>query len=165
MTISKRNKNDIDIYTIESDHLKASLAPALGGKIISLYNKHLQKEFLSTQFVYNKEEDSYTCPAGETLTSLGTWHYKKGDAGETSYRFKTYRTDACKTCALKNQCTKLPKRIIHRSEYQDAQDDCLPLLAAPQIAQTAHHPITLAVRRVVRLPENSVTPRMLTLAG
>ncbi|MBK7290766.1 MAG: hypothetical protein IPI78_11425 [Chitinophagaceae bacterium] len=27
-----------------------------------------------------------------------------------------------KTCGLKQQCTKLPKRIIHRSEYQDAVD-------------------------------------------
>jgi transposase len=84
--------------------------------------KHLQKEFLSTQFVYNKEQDSYTCSAGETLTSLNTWHYKKGDAGETSYRFKTYRTSACKSCSLKKYCTKLNKRIIHRSEYQDAVD-------------------------------------------
>ena len=84
--------------------------------------KHLQKEFLSTQFDYDKEEDSYTCPAGETLTSLGTWHYKKGDAGETSYRFKTYRTNGCKNCSLKKNCTKLNKRIIHRSEYQDAVD-------------------------------------------
>ena len=82
--------------------------------------KHLQKEFLSTQFIYNKEEDSYTCPAGETLTSLGTWHNKKGEAGETSYRFKTYRTDGCKKCSLRLHCTKLNKRIIHRSEYQDA---------------------------------------------
>ena len=56
------------------------------------------------------------------LTSLGTWHHKKGEANETSYRFKTYRTNACKTCTLKHQCTKLPKRIIHRSEYQDAVD-------------------------------------------
>ena len=84
--------------------------------------KHLQKEFLSEQFIYNKAQDSYTCPAGETLTSLGTWHNKKGDAGETSYRFKTYRTEGCKTCALKINCTKLEKRIIHRSEYQDAVD-------------------------------------------
>lgn len=84
--------------------------------------KHLQKEFLSTQFIYNREEDSYTCPAGQTLTSLGTWHNKRGDAGETSYRFKTYRTDGCKTCSLKKHCTKLNKRIIHRSEYQDAVD-------------------------------------------
>jgi transposase len=84
--------------------------------------KHLQKEFLSTQFNYNKGEDSYTCPAGATLTTLNTWHNKKGEAGETSYRFKTYRTAACKNCSLKKHCTKLNKRIIHRSEYQDAVD-------------------------------------------
>lgn len=84
--------------------------------------KHLQKEFLSTQFIYHKENDSYTCPAGETLISLGTWHNKRGDAGETSYRFKTYRTNGCKNCSLKKHCTKLNKRIIHRSEYQDAVD-------------------------------------------
>ena len=84
--------------------------------------KHIATEFLSENFEYDKQSDSYTCPAGATLTSLGTWHNKKGEANETSYRFKTYRTDACKICPLKNQCTKLPKRIIHRSEYQDAVD-------------------------------------------
>lgn len=84
--------------------------------------KHLKKEFLSEQFIYNSETDSYICPAGETLTTLGTWHHKKGDAGETSYRFKTYRTNGCTTCALKSKCTKLNKRIIQRSEYQEAVD-------------------------------------------
>ena len=84
--------------------------------------KHIETAFLSENFNYNKLTDSYTCPAGQTLTSLGTWHNKKGEANETSYRFKTYRTDGCKTCPLKSQCTKLPKRIIHRSEYQDAVD-------------------------------------------
>jgi transposase len=84
--------------------------------------KHIANEFLSENFEYDKITDSYICPAGAVLTSLGTWHNKKGEANETSYRFKTYRTDACKTCALKHQCTKLPKRIIHRSEYQDAVD-------------------------------------------
>jgi transposase len=84
--------------------------------------KHIANEFLSESFSYDKAADTYTCPAGAVLTSLGTWHNKKGEANETSYRFKTYRTDACKTCTLKNQCTKLPKRIIHRSEYQDAVD-------------------------------------------
>ena len=84
--------------------------------------KHIANEFLAESFNYNKLTDSYTCPAGAVLTSLGTWHNKKGEANETSYRFKTYRTEACKTCPLKNQCTKLPKRIIQRSEYQDAAD-------------------------------------------
>lgn len=72
--------------------------------------KHLQKEFLSEQFIYNKEQDSYTCPVGEALTSLGTWHNKNGDAGETSYRFKTYRTEGCIDCALKVHCTKLLRK-------------------------------------------------------
>ena len=84
--------------------------------------KHIDNEFLAESFEYNKLTDSYRCPAGAVLTSLGTWHNKKGEANETSYRFKTYRTDACKTCALKNKCTKLPKRIVQRSEYQDAVD-------------------------------------------
>jgi len=84
--------------------------------------KHIANEFLAESFSYDKAADTYTCPAGAVLTSLGTWHNKKGEANETSYRFKTYRTTACKTCALKDQCTKLPKRIIQRSEYQDAVD-------------------------------------------
>lgn len=84
--------------------------------------KHIATEFLSENFEYDKQTDSYICPAGATLTSLGTWHNKKGEANETSYRFKTYRTDACKTCPLKSKCTKLNKRIIQRSEYQDAVD-------------------------------------------
>ena len=84
--------------------------------------KHIANEFLAESFTYNKASDSYTCPEGAVLTSLGTWHNKKGEASETSYRFKTYRTDACKSCGLKGQCTVLPKRIIHRSEYQDAID-------------------------------------------
>ena len=84
--------------------------------------KHIAHEFLAERFDYAKATDTYICPAGATLNSLGTWHNKKGEANETSFRFKTYRTDACKTCTLKNQCTKLPKRIIQRSEYQDAVD-------------------------------------------
>ena len=84
--------------------------------------KHISNDFLAESFSYDKATDTYTCPAGDLLTSLGTWHNKNGEAVETSYRFKTYRTDACKTCALKDQCTKLPKRIIQRSEHQDAVD-------------------------------------------
>lgn len=84
--------------------------------------KHIANEFLVESFSYHKPTDTYTCPAGSELTSTGTWHHKKGEANETSYRFKTYRTNACKTCPLKTQCTKLPRRIIQRSEYQDAVD-------------------------------------------
>lgn len=84
--------------------------------------KHIANEFLVESFSYDQSTDSYTCPTGAVLTTLGNWHNKKGEAHETSYRFKTYRTAACKTCHLKSRCTKLPKRIIQRSEYQDAVD-------------------------------------------
>jgi transposase len=84
--------------------------------------KHIASEFLAESFEYDKATDTYICPAGAALTSTGRWHNKRGEANETSYRFKTYRTNACKTCPLKRQCTKLPKRIIQRSEYQDAVD-------------------------------------------
>jgi len=106
-----------ELYQCQQEHLITHVAYKEQPSV-----KHIDTEFLSENFDYNKQTDSYTCPAGATLTSLGTWHNKKGEANETSYRFKTYRTDACKTCPLKSQCTKLPKRIIHRSEYQDAVD-------------------------------------------
>jgi transposase len=96
--------------------------------------KHIANEFLAESFDYDPLTDSYTCPAGAVLTSLGTWHNKIGEANETSYRFKTYRTDACKTCPLKKQCTKLNKRIIQRSEYQDAVD-----INDNNIKQTPHY--------------------------
>lgn len=46
--ISKSMTNGIEILTVETDHLKFSIVPALGGKILSIYNKHLKKEFLWT---------------------------------------------------------------------------------------------------------------------
>ena len=127
--MSLNKEDDIDVLADKGYHTGAELQQCHDDSITTYVAfkeqpsvKHLQREFLSEQFIYNKEEDTYTCPVGETLTTLGTWHQKKGDAGETSYRFKTYRTDGCKSCKLKSQCTKLNKRIIHRSEYQDAVD-------------------------------------------
>ncbi len=46
--IPKRIKNGIEILTLENDHLIASITPTIGGKITSVFNKHLQKEFLWT---------------------------------------------------------------------------------------------------------------------
>lgn len=44
--IAQSLTNGIEILTVESDHLIFSIAPALGGKILNIYNKHLAKEFL-----------------------------------------------------------------------------------------------------------------------
>jgi hypothetical protein len=60
--------------------------------------KHIATEFLAENFNYDKATDSYTCQAGAILATMGTWHNKKGEAQETSFRFKTYRTNESKNC-------------------------------------------------------------------
>jgi len=44
--ILKSLTNGTEILTNETSHLIYSIAPAVGGKIVSIYNKHLKKEFL-----------------------------------------------------------------------------------------------------------------------
>ncbi len=44
--ISKKEENGITILAIENDRIRAEIAPELGGKFTSVYNKLLKKEFL-----------------------------------------------------------------------------------------------------------------------
>ncbi|HCN82090.1 MAG TPA: hypothetical protein DIT07_00490, partial [Sphingobacteriaceae bacterium] len=46
MIVSKSRINNVEVLTGENDHIKFVIAPAAGGKILSIYNKILQKEFL-----------------------------------------------------------------------------------------------------------------------
>ncbi len=46
--ITKHIINGIEIITLETNHFLVSIAPSLGGKITSVFNKRLQKEFLWT---------------------------------------------------------------------------------------------------------------------
>ena len=48
MRFSRSFINGIEIFTGENDHIKFKIAPVIGGKIVSVYNKHLHKEFLWT---------------------------------------------------------------------------------------------------------------------
>jgi hypothetical protein len=61
MVISKRfNIIGIEILTLENDCLKTEIVPALGGKILSVFNKLLNKEFL-------------WCDRNLQLTTQNTW--------------------------------------------------------------------------------------------
>ena len=51
-------------------------------------------------FSYDKDLDRYTCPAGETLTSNGSWYYKR------LVSIKHYKTKACLGCPFFARCTK-----------------------------------------------------------
>ncbi len=64
-----------------------------------------------SQFTYNDQDDTYTCPVGKLLT------YK----GINSQGYRQYQSDRhdCKQCPFKDQCTKGPSRIVlrHLLEY------------------------------------------------
>ena len=75
--------------------------------------------FPITSFVYNVENNSYTCPAGEMLTTNGTWLTHSSKGYKSAYKFQRYNTRKCKTCELQPQCTKSKNngRNIDRSEF------------------------------------------------
>jgi transposase len=65
--------------------------------------------FSRDAFRYDEGSDSWTCPAGQTLT-----RYKSSQTEQTHY----YTTKACAGCALKAQCTTAAGRSIARSFYE-----------------------------------------------
>jgi len=85
-----------------------------------------QPEYLVSKFTYNKENNTYICPQGQTLTTTGSWHKKTTASEKTSYLYQKYRTAACKTCPVKEQCTsRAGGREIDRSQYADAVEENL----------------------------------------
>lgn len=64
-------------------------------------------------FDYDPQRDSYRCPQGHGLTSNGNWYRAR------NYRFKQYRTKACRHCPVRSQCTSAKQngKILQRSEF------------------------------------------------
>jgi transposase len=62
--------------------------------------------FGKQDFIYNAEDNTYRCPAGEVLT----WHFTSVEMGMTLH---AYWTTKCDRCPLRGQCTssKEPRRI------------------------------------------------------
>ncbi len=92
-------------------------------EIVNSNAKGTTPAYLVTKFIYNKDEDTYTCPAGQILRTKGTWHTKKRNEN-FFYQFKKYRTPECKTCPVKNLCTGRVEggREIERSQYAESSE-------------------------------------------
>ena len=76
-------------------------------------------DFAMESFVYDKKQDTYTCPAGELMQTNGKWYNKTLKNGRKSYQVKHYKTKACNGCHLRTQCTiNKHGRLIERTEYQ-----------------------------------------------
>jgi len=75
--------------------------------------------FSMEAFTYDKKNDTYTCPANETLITNGKWYNKNLSNGRKPYRVKHYKTKACTNCKLQTKCTKsIRGRYIERTEFQ-----------------------------------------------
>lgn len=69
-------------------------------------------------FEYNKQNDTYICPAGAMLTTNGTIYKKR------KHRVKHYKTTACQGCIQRDKCTENKRgRFIERSIYQEALEE------------------------------------------
>jgi len=81
-------------------------------------------DYYGNHFTYNTENDTYTCPQGQTMTTNGSW-YKKVSRNSTSL-VRHFKTKACRECPVRDLCTTSPKergRVIERSQYQQAVEE------------------------------------------
>jgi transposase len=69
--------------------------------------------FPKSQFVYEKEQDQYRCPAGEVLRFHSTSEKKQAS---------NYVGVNCGGCALKSSCTNAKARWVTRHKYEEALD-------------------------------------------
>jgi transposase/macrodomain Ter protein organizer (MatP/YcbG family) len=97
-----------------------------------------QGRFGKQDFVYLPEEDVYRCPAGEHLKYYFT-------ATEHGQQLRRYWTNACRTCAIKHQCTTGHERRITRWEHEHVVEAVQQRLdanpqAMRQRRETVEHP-------------------------
>ena len=73
--------------------------------------------FIKQDFIYDAQNDVYTCPAGQTLTKGAHRSDRRSD-------INLYRhLSACFSCHLKPRCTTEKLRRIRRWEQEDILDD------------------------------------------
>jgi hypothetical protein len=79
------------------------------------FDADFDKAYNVSEFTYNKEQDSYTCPAGQTLKEK--WKLVQ----QKSLQSTTIQNQNCKNCAVKDACTKAKyQRIIERHKFDEA---------------------------------------------
>lgn len=116
--VDKGYHNGREIQQVTDAGIISIVAPS---EIVNSNSHGTTPAYVVTNFVYNSQDDTYTCPQGNTLSTTGSWHKKSRDQ-KSSYQFKKYRTPDCKTCPAKHLCTGRTKggREIERSEFATA---------------------------------------------
>ena len=95
-----------------ADQLGIKVMVAIPGKPAS--SQAPDPDYNVENFIYNENDNTYTCPQGHTLTTNGTWH--KSNSGS---QFQQYRTSQCKDCPVREKCTRSKKngKILQRRIY------------------------------------------------
>jgi transposase len=89
--------------------------------------------FSRDDFIFDKEHNVYTCPAGKTLTTTGTL---VNDGETLLYRASTRD---CRNCLFKAQCCpKTPFRRVPRSIYEEARDVARALAKTEAFERSRH---------------------------
>lgn len=71
-------------------------------------------------FLYNNQNDTYTCPEGNILRTNKKWYTKNSGKYRANIRVQHYKSKACKSCPSLKLCTNNTRgrgRVIERSEY------------------------------------------------
>jgi len=85
------------------------------------------KAYGKNVFIYDDDEDTYTCPDQKQLRSNGQWYKKKGSPYRKAINFKRYKLPfkVCNSCSHKLECAGAASlkasrgRHIERSEFED----------------------------------------------
>lgn len=73
--------------------------------------------FPAARFTYEADRDLYVCPQGAELTFRGK------EKGSNKKEYRLYRTAACRTCAVRAQCTKAKLgRKLRRWVHEEVLD-------------------------------------------
>ena len=95
--------------------------------------------FSREDFIYDEVRDSYTCPAGKTLTTTGTV------SSDNALRY-TASVRECRACALKEKCCpNMPARKVVRDVNEAARD------IARELAKTRAYELARRMRKKVEM--------------
>jgi transposase len=95
------------------------------------WNKHSDKHFPKSRFVYLADQDGYRCPHNQTLTPVSRY---QGNASAPSY--VEYGSSACRECPLKHNCTRSATGRTIKRYLIDTEKDALRLkMADPTVRE------------------------------
>lgn len=106
--------------------------------------QYKDQPFHSSHFVYDPQQDHYTCPAGQRLTYYQT---RKNEQRKQSYKkYRVKHNSICKGCSLKEQCLRKrqARRVIQRESRQHLKDQMKSRLNSQQgqiIYRQRLHPV------------------------